>query len=382
MRRAALFLFILLSMVSFGCSDLAEDEKQESNGEQNLEKNYDRDSSDGIDEKEQQDETVSPDETEESDGKENDKEKSDPEESDGEDSEPDEEDDEEKESEGSENDDDGEEKESEGFENDDDAGTVPESDADQNMEQPLCVWFQAYQENFEADSVNDILNQAENCYVLIDPFDSTASRSAIAEMKQKGNIVGCYISSGTCENWRDDYDEMKPHCVEKAWGEWAGEYFVDKPNDVLIEIMKKRIDKMASWGCDMVEFDNMDFSFDPEYKQKYGFSATPSDGIVYNQTLCDYTHDKQMKCMAKNTRRGAEDFDGGTFESYNNDKNWWETEYLKGFLNDSKPGIVVHYNETGCDSVYDWYREKYGEKLSYICEDRSKKKYVHYNQGE
>ena len=84
--------------------------------------------------------------------------------------------------------------------------------------------------------------------------------------------------------------------------------------------------------------------------------------------------------MAKNTRQGAESFDGGTFESYPDDKNWWVTAYLQGFLNDSKIGIIVHYNESSCDGIYTYYQGIYGDKLSYICEDNNTQKYKHYNQ--
>lgn len=244
---------------------------------------------------------------------------------------------------------------------------------------PMCVWNQAYQENYSADSVSAIVANAEGCYVLIDPFESTAARNAISEMHANNNIVGCYISSGTCEDWRDDFDEMQPHCVSTPWGEWAGEYFVDMPNPELIAIMNARIDNMASWGCDMVEFDNMDWAFDDVSREQYGFSATDADGIAYNQALCNYTHSKGMGCMAKNTRQGAESFDGGTFESYPDDLNWWETNHLQGFLNQDQIGIIVHYDESDCAGVYSDYQGTYGSKLSFICESSSTQQYVHFN---
>jgi len=244
--------------------------------------------------------------------------------------------------------------------------------------QPMCVWNQAYQENFAEDKVSDIVSNAKNCYVLVDPFGSDEVRNRITDIKRGGNIVGCYISSGTCENWRDDFNEMKRYCVSKQWGQWAGEYFVDETDPGLIELIKRRIDKMAGWGCDMVEFDNMDWAFDSDMRQTYWFSAIKADANRYNQSLCDYTHLKNMGCMAKNTRRGAETFDGVTFESYNDDKNWWTTNHLQEFLDEGKPGIIVHYNEDNCDGVLQDYRKKYGSGLSYICEDRNTKKYKHY----
>lgn len=258
-----------------------------------------------------------------------------------------------------------------------DAGSPADALAQPSL--PVCVWNQAYQENYSADSVTDIVANAEGCYVLIDPFESTAARNAIPQMHAADNIVGCYISSGTCEDWRDDFDDMQPYCVSEPWGEWAGEYFVDMPTAGLVALMEARIDKMATWGCDMVEFDNMDWIFDDDYRQQYGFTATEDDGIVYNQTLCNYTHGKGMGCMAKNTRQGAESFDGGTFESYSDDLNWWTTAHLQGYLNEDKLGIIVHYDEQDCASVYADYQSTYGTELSFICESSSAHAYVHFN---
>lgn len=273
---------------------------------------------------------------------------------------------------------------------DKDTDTDTDGDGDTHTDvvlpkQPMCVYNQAYQENWQADSIDTIVRDARNCYVLVDPFgdkEDADVTDSIPTLKKNGNVVGCYISSGTCEDWRDDFAQMKPHCVESAWGEWAGEYFVDQPrnNSALLNIMQARIDKMAAWGCDMVEFDNMDWAFDDEYRQEYGFEATAQDGIDYNNVLCDYTHSRGMLCMAKNTRRGATDFDGGTFESYRDEKDWWEHNHLKGFLDAGQPGIIVHYGESDCAGVYSAYQNNYGNTLSYICESTDTSAYVHFNE--
>lgn len=93
---------------------------------------------------------------------------------------------------------------------------------------PMCVWNQAYQENWENDKYDEILAGAQNCYTLVDPFNgevSSNTETKIQQLKNNGNAVGCYISSGTCEAWRNDYDDMKDLCVDKQWGEWAGGTF-------------------------------------------------------------------------------------------------------------------------------------------------------------
>ena len=144
--------------------------------------------------------------------------------------------------------------------------------------------------------------------------------------------------------------------------------------------MKARIDKIAAWGYDWIEFDNMDWVFDEKNRDKYDITATEQEGIDYYNTLCDYAHSKGLKCCAKNTVRGAIDFDGVLYESYHKELSWWETDGTRQFLNDNKPVIINHYFECKCNSVYQSYLDEYGAGISFICEDKKLKKYVHYNE--
>jgi cysteinyl-tRNA synthetase len=57
-------------------------------------------------------------------------------------------------------------------------------------------------------------------------------------------------------------------------------------------------------------------------EKKYKFSVTENEAILYYQTLCDYVHLKGMKCMAKNSVKGCDNFDGVLCESFNNEKDW------------------------------------------------------------
>jgi len=242
----------------------------------------------------------------------------------------------------------------------------------------LPIYNQAYQENFEADNIVDILANAQNGYVLIDPFQDDMS-SQITAIKANGNEVGAYISIGTGEDWRSDFVQMQPYLVATVWGQWAGEYFVNSTTTGIINIMKARIDQIAIWGCDWVEFDNMDWFFDDEYRATYGFQVTEAEGTAYYQELCDYVHQKGMKCMAKNTVDYASDFDGVLYESYNDEKNWWDQSGAQSFLDAGKLVIVNHYNETNCGQAYADYKDIYNNNLSFICEDANLQKYVHFN---
>jgi len=245
---------------------------------------------------------------------------------------------------------------------------------------PLSVYNQAYQENFSEDSIHDIISNAHNAYVLVDPFDDETVVNNIANIKAKHNEVSGYISVGTGENYRTDFTTLKPYLTSTSWSNWPDEFFVSDTVGALT-IMKERINKMASWGLNWVEFDNMDW-LDEESRDKYGLSVTVPQAKAYINALCTHTRSKGMKCMAKNTVEGFESFDGVLYESFSNEKNWWDNEGTKAFLNAGKLVIINHYNESDCDGVYAYYKSFYGsDKISFICEDRNLKKYKHYNQN-
>jgi len=242
-----------------------------------------------------------------------------------------------------------------------------------------AVYNQAYQENFSEDSIDDILANANDAYVLIDPFLDDVADS-VAAIKAKGNEVGAYISIGTGENYRADFTALEPFLVGTPWGQWPNEFFVNSTTTGIVDIMKARIDQIATWGCDWVEFDNMDWVYDDDLRTTYGFQVTETEGIVYFQELCDYVHSKGMKCMAKNMTEDAENFDGVLYESYNDEKNWWDQDGAQGFVAANKLVIINHYNETNCNAIYEEYKAIYGNTISYICEDANLQKYVHYNE--
>ena len=241
------------------------------------------------------------------------------------------------------------------------------------------IYNQAYQEHYDADKIPDIIENAHNAYVLIDPFQEGIAAS-IPQIKANNNEVGGYISIGTGENWRSDFTALEPFLVNTAWDQWQGEYFVNTTTTGIIDIIKARIDKMANWGCDWVEFDNMDWIYDDDLRATYNFQVTQAEGAAYYNQLCDYVHEKGMKCMAKNTTENASNFDGVLYESYHNEKNWWDVSGAQSFLNAGKLVIINHYNETACDAVYSEYKGLYNNDLSFICEDANLQKYIHYNQ--
>lgn len=254
-------------------------------------------------------------------------------------------------------------------------GTVQE----ENFEiiKPSTAYNHAYQENYATDTVTNILNSAVNSYVLLEADEVTVDD--IAAIKKNQNLVSAYISIGTAEKWRDDFDSLKAYCTQNQWAEWQDEYFFQTLHYYVTETMKKRIDKVADMGFDWVEFDNMDFAFDDINSIRYGIHVPKEDAIKYYQNLCDYAHEKGLKVMAKNTFRGIDNFDGITLESYDYLFNWWPNEDLISWLDTGKLALVVHYDDENPPQSYLSYKGTYGENLLIIIESKILKSYVHFN---
>ncbi len=239
---------------------------------------------------------------------------------------------------------------------------------------PVCVWNAAYREHGEPDAIEDAVARAEGCYVVVDPFDRAEAAEAIAPLKAQGNTVGCYVSVGTCEAWRDDFEDLEPACAARAWSAWPGEYFVADLEGAL-PVMQARMARAAGWGCDLVEFDNMDFALEAE---RYGVTITQAEADAYALALCDTVHGLGMGCMAKNGRPAGDDrFDGGTFESFAHDLDWWSHDALQSFVDAGDLAIVVHYRDRRCDDVGRYYRLAYGTGVSMLCADPAVRGYRH-----
>ena len=258
--------------------------------------------------------------------------------------------------------------------------TSPSSAPNSLETMPLTsAYNQAYSDNYEVDTIEEIILNARHSYVLLDPFSGQDLSGYIEEIKANDNEVSAYISVGTGEVWRADYYELQEFLVGKEWGDWAGEYFVNQTNTGIVEVMMKRIDQIAEMGFDWVEFDNMDWAFDDRSRAAYGFEVTVEESIAYYEDLCAYAKGKGLKCMAKSLSRGIDGFDGATFESSSEEKNWWSEADLLDFIAEGdKLVLIVHYDETECDEVYEYYLDLYGEGILFITEDTSTEKYRHY----
>ena len=54
----------------------------------------------------------------------------------------------------------------------------------------MRVWNEAYQENYQADTISEIVASARGSYTLVDPFGSTEAALAIPAIKKATEAEG------------------------------------------------------------------------------------------------------------------------------------------------------------------------------------------------
>ncbi|WP_058535391.1 endo alpha-1,4 polygalactosaminidase [Legionella saoudiensis] len=141
----------------------------------------------------------------------------------------------------------------------------------------------------------------------IDGFDNTAN--VVDIIHSAGAKVICYISAGTSENWRSDYNKFPSSVQGKNVDGWKGEKWLDvRQLSTLLPIMEARVAMCQSKGFDAVEFDNVD-----GYTNKTGFNISAQDQINYNIALANLAHKYNLAAALKNdvaqTNQLEESFD-------------------------------------------------------------------------
>jgi hypothetical protein len=88
----------------------------------------------------------------------------------------------------------------------------------------------------------------------VDAEDTTAE--TIAALHGLGKTVICYFSAGTYENWRPDAKQFPTGDLGTTLAEWPNEKWIRLSSTGIRNIMKARIAKAASKGCDAIDPDN------------------------------------------------------------------------------------------------------------------------------
>ncbi|CAN0015844.1 unnamed protein product, partial [Ectocarpus sp. 13 AM-2016] len=113
----------------------------------------------------------------------------------------------------------------------------------------------------------EVTDDTPEADVYMIDMDSVDVEDTIEALHSDGKYAVCYISIGTWEPWRADKHEFPQEALKNNLANWPDEQWIDigytgkgETDKTVMDIMKARVDRAASLGCDGVEPDNMSVS--------------------------------------------------------------------------------------------------------------------------
>ena len=173
----------------------------------------------------------------------------------------------------------------------------------------------------------------------LDLFDTSAS--VISALRSKGKHVICYFSGGSYENWRPDSAAFPSSVLGRNLDGWAGERWLDvRKLDILLPVMKVRMEQAAQKGCDAVDPDNVD-----GYSNNTGFALSYNDQLAYNTALAEMAHGLGLAISLKNNVDQIKDL-VSHFDFAVNEEcfQYGECDLLKPFVDSGKAVFGIEYN--------------------------------------
>jgi len=192
---------------------------------------------------------------------------------------------------------------------------------------------------------NIVLKPGVSVYAV----DSSASQGSINAAKASGAKVKCYISAGSAENWRDDFNDFPRVVIGNSYDGWPGEWWLDTRNiAALAPIMRARMDECASKGFDVLDPDNVN-----GFENNTGFNISRNDSIQYIRWLASEAHQRGMAFSLKNSESLVgdliDDIDMLQSESC---YRWGNCENAARLTAANKPVFAVEYQEVIGSSTF------------------------------
>lgn len=208
---------------------------------------------------------------------------------------------------------------------------IPPSTGNHWQPAPGLKWHIQYTGTLNTSLNVDVYN--------IDLFDTSAT--TISTLKSKGKHVICYFSAGSYENWRPDTGKFPASVLGQNLDGWPGEKWLDvRQLDILIPIMRARMEMAATKGCHAVDPDNVD-----GYSNKTGFPLSYNDQLAFNIALTEAAHDLGLAIGLKNNVDQIKDLVTHYDFAVNEECfQWGECDALKPFVNAGKPVFGIEYS--------------------------------------
>ncbi|CAN0201753.1 unnamed protein product, partial [Ectocarpus sp. 12 AP-2014] len=134
------------------------------------------------------------------------------------------------------------------------------------------------------------------------------AQDTIDELHGKGKHVACYISVGTAEPWREDFELFPNSVVRQHLEEWEAESYLDITQEAhtmqkhatalfVREVMEARVKKAASTKCDAVEPNNISNL----NQENTGFTISREDQVAYNVWFALLVRENGMRVGIKDS---------------------------------------------------------------------------------
>jgi endo-alpha-1,4-polygalactosaminidase (GH114 family) len=135
-----------------------------------------------------------------------------------------------------------------------------------------------------------------HCDIIdIDAFSS--SPELVKAFHENGIKVFAYISVGTFETYRPDFNLLPEEIVGAVYPDWPDELFLDiRQLELLKPFIESRFDMIKAKGFDGIEPDNIDI-----YGEETGFDLTLDDTRLFCEYLITEAHERGLSIGQKNT---------------------------------------------------------------------------------
>jgi hypothetical protein len=130
------------------------------------------------------------------------------------------------------------------------------------------------------------LDYDADVYVL-DLFD--VPDAVFDALHADGRLVGCYLSAGSFEPWRDDVGDLPPDVIGEPLAEHPDEAWLDIRRAEVHDLVRARLDLAATRGCDGVVPDNVD-----AWLATSGFPLTERDQLGFDRFVLNEAHQRDL----------------------------------------------------------------------------------------
>lgn len=111
----------------------------------------------------------------------------------------------------------------------------------------------------------------------------------VGAVKTPGRTLACYVSVGTAEPWRPDYERFSEAVLGEPLVDYPQERWLDVRSDEVRAVMDDRLTRAVQLGCDAVELSNLS-----AHHAESGFPLTPADELDYASWLIARAHERAL----------------------------------------------------------------------------------------